>query len=892
VKAILSFLAFLLLAPDQATAQAPREARLLVTVVDQTRAVIPSATITVAGVEEATRSLSIAPSSTSPQGLATIAGLAPGRYEVKAEFDGFEPGVLKDVRVRPGDNRHVIVLALKKVEAEVTVGQDRQAAAADRRGAIFGSALTREQIDALSDDPEEMRRQLQEIAGGDGIIRVDSFEGAALPPKSQIKSIHVTRDQFAAENHGAGGLFIDIITQPGMGSIRGGGNFRLRDGSMSGRSPFTPTKGPEQIKNFGLNFGGSLIKEKSSFSLSINGMRSFETSNLNAALPSGTRAEALALRSPRNNTFMSGSWDYAITRDQTVRVGYNQSSFTNENLGIGEYNLPERAFSQENHAHNLRIQEAGPLGRRFFTNTRLQFGWTAAESSSAIEAPTIHVNDAFTSGGAQIAGGRRSKTFNLASDLDYVRGIHSVRTGIQVEGGRHRSSDRANYLGTYTFESLDAYEAGTPRSYTRRIGDPTIEYLMMQAGVYVQDDIRVSRSLTLSPGLRYEAQTHLDDVLNLGPRFGITWAPFKSGKTSLRGSAGIFHEWMGTGTYDQALRVNGLRQQELNIVNPAYPDPGGIGDTPPTNRYLLGDDLVMTRLDRLSAGIDQTLSSKVRVNAGYAYTRGAGVWRGLNLNAPDGGIRPDPRFSNIVQAVSDAGSRQHSVTTGFNINFAGRPGPPNLNGAPFGPQSGPRFDWKRTSINGFYTFGRLRNNSDGAFGLPASSSLDTEWGAANNDVRHRLLFGISSSALRNLSAFINVGVSSATPYTIRTGRDDNGDLVFNDRPAGVGRNTERTAMQWSVNANVIYTITFGKPASGGGPPLVGIMIAGPGAAPQVMTVPPPPARYRLGFVVSAQNLTNHSNYGGYSGTLTSPFFGRATTVVNPRKMDIGVQFGF
>ena len=103
----------------------------------------------------------------------------------------------------------------------------RRSAAAERNTLTFGSALTREQIDALSDDPEEMRRQLLEMAGGDALIRVDSFEGAALPAKSQIKSIHITRDQFAAENHNAGGLFIDIITQPGLGAIRGGGNFRL-----------------------------------------------------------------------------------------------------------------------------------------------------------------------------------------------------------------------------------------------------------------------------------------------------------------------------------------------------------------------------------------------------------------------------------------------------------------------------------------------------------------------------------------------------------------------------------------------------------------------------------------------------------------------------------------
>ena len=82
------------------------------------------------------------------------------------------------------------------------------------------------------------------------------------------------------------------------------------------------------------------------------------------------------------------------------------------------------------------------------------------------------MNDAFTRGGAQVGGGQRSCGFTFGSDLDYVRGIHSLRTGILVDGGSVRADDTSNYLGTYTFESLAAYEAGRPRSYTRRIGDP------------------------------------------------------------------------------------------------------------------------------------------------------------------------------------------------------------------------------------------------------------------------------------------------------------------------------------------------------------------------------------------------------------------------------------
>ena len=69
-------------------------------------------------------------------------------------------------------------------------------------------------------------------------------------------------------------------------------------------------------------------------------------------------------------------------------------------------------------------------------------------------------------------------------------------------------------------------------------------------------------------------QTHVGDDGNLGPRVGMTWAPFASGRTTLRGSAGIFYDWLATGTYEESLRVDGVRQQELNILNPSFPDPG------------------------------------------------------------------------------------------------------------------------------------------------------------------------------------------------------------------------------------------------------------------------------------------------------------------------------
>jgi hypothetical protein len=120
---------------------------------------------------------------------------------------------------------------------------------------------------------------------------------------------------------------------------------------------------------------------------------------------------------------------------------------------------------------------------------------------------------------------------------------------------------------------------------------------------------------------------------------------------------------------------------------------------------------------------------------------------------------------------------------------------------------------------------------------------------------------------------------------------DIGDLIFNDRPAGVGRNTARADGQWALNGNFSYTLSFGQRKVALPP---GIMIMGGGAGGlQVSTMrQQDAARYRMGFVVNAQNLTNHTNLSGFSGTQSSSFFGVPTSALGMRKIDVGSNFSF
>ena len=187
-------------------------------------------------------------------------------------------------------------------------------------------------------------------------------------------------------------------------------------------------------------------------------------------------------------------------------------------------------------------------------------------------------------------------------------------------------------------------------------------------------------------------------------------------------------------------------------------------------------------------------------------------------------------------------------------------------------------------------FGRLLNNTDGAFSMPATGRIEDDWGPANFDVRRRLNVSWSSQQLRSLNVNLNLNVASAPPYTIKTGFDTNGDLVFTDRPDGVGRNSARGSGQYTMNGNFSYSWQFGKPVERTG----GIAFRSDGGALAASQAAAQTAgRYRLSLNANVQNLTNHANLIGYNGTMTAgQFFGRPTGFSGTRKIDIGLGLSF
>jgi hypothetical protein len=855
---------FLLTAAAVESAQPRTDAMLRVTVVDPSGAVIVGAHVRVspADVEIAT----------GARGDAAFTELVPGRYTIHVEAPGFEPSEVRDYRVRPGDNRREVKLAIAKLAETVQVGRDPRERASDPRGDAFATVLGQAQIDELPDDPDEMEQMLRDLAGPGAVMRVNGFRGGRLPPKSQIQQIRFRRNMFAADVHEPGFMSVDITTKPGLDNWRGSTGMGYRDAALNARNPFAPEKGDEQHGRYGFAVNGPLWKQHTSLALSADGVDAFDTKTIVAALPGGYFADSV--RKPNDALNLSARLEHALTKSQMLRAELQRNRTTLENVGVGDFDLPERGYSQARAEHVLRASIAGAVRKAIYNELRVQWRSEEVAFAPASIAPAVLVLNAFDTGGAQLAGSRGATIVEAADDLDIAFGRHAIRTGLQLDAGSYRSRERRNTGGTFTFASLDAYSAGRPTTFTRNVGNADVTVAQAQLGLYLQDDIRVRKDLTVSGGVRQEVQSHVGG-LNVAPRGGIVWSPFRSGKTTVRAGAGIFFDWFEAEAYARGVQLDGTHQQIETIQSPGFPDPqsGGFALALPAGRVQFAPGLTQPTLKESMVGVEQALPGEIRVGAMFIRRRGSALLRGVNVNAPGAdGVRPDPLSGAVAEIQSTARSSVDAFS--INLNYA-RP-------------------QQRIFVAANYSVGRAMDETDEPFGLPADSyNLAAERGPSATDARHRFMSLLNVPLIKNFRLATSLRAQSALPYNITTGHDDNGDTVSNDRPAGVARNAARGSAQADLGVRVSWSIGFG----GAAPPPAGpqVRIVRGDSADPLSGMPGGDGqnkRYALELFAQAYNALNHTNALNYSGVMTSPFFGQATSAAAPRRIEIGTRLTF
>jgi hypothetical protein len=858
--------------PVLAAAQPPRtDATLRITVVDQSGAVIVGARVTVTPVLNGLAA-AVAALDTGARGDAAFAALEPGRYTIHVESPGFEPSDARDVRLRAGDNRREVKLAIAKLAETVQVGRDPRERASDPRGDAFATVLSQAQIDELPDDPDEMEQTLRDLAGPGAVMRVNGFHGGRLPPKGQIQQIRFRRNMFAADTHEPGFVSIDITTKPGIDNWRGSTSLGFRDAALSSRNVFAPIKGDEQHERYGFSFNGPLWKQHTSLALSVDGVDAFDTRTIVAALPSGYFADSI--RKPNNSLNVTARFEHMLTASQMLRAEVQRNHTKAENLGVGDFDLLERGYSQTRTENVLRASNAGAIGKALYNELRLQWRSDEVAFSPVSTAPAVLVLNAFAAGGAQLAGARGSNTVSITDDLDIAKGRHAIRAGVQLDAGRYRTSELRNTTGTFTFASLDAYAEGRPTTFTRNTGNPEVEIAHAQLGVYVQDDIRVRKDLTVSAGLRQEYQSRIGGF-NLAPRGGIAWSPFKSGKTTIRGGGGVFFDWLDAQAYEQGVQLDGTHQQVETIVQPGYPDPtlGGRALVLPAGRVQFAPNLKQPRLTETIAAVEQALPGEVRVNTMYIRRRGSNQMRGVNINAPLAtGLRPDPALGTVTEIQSIARTEVDAISV--NVNYA-RP-------------------QRHLFLAANYTLGRSIDEADGPFSLPADNyNLAAERGPSLGYARHRFMSLANLPLKKRFRLGTSLRVQSAAPYNMTTGRDDNGDTASNDRPAGVTRNTGLGRAQVDLGLRLSWGLAFGAAAPPPAGPQVRV-IRGDNADPLsgMGGMDGAGKRYAIELYGQAYNALNHFNALNFSGVVTSPFFGQPTSAAAPRRVELGARLTF
>ncbi|MBI4454837.1 MAG: carboxypeptidase regulatory-like domain-containing protein [Acidobacteria bacterium] len=907
-------------------------------VFDLTGGVIPGATVTVTDSRGNTRTLT-----TDETGAYVFRGLAPGRYTVRAFFRSFAPYENTAVEITAGRVTILpISLSLAAIEQEITLLQETPF----RGGAV---ALPGSDFEALPEDLDDLAADLEALSGASAgpqgtQLFVDGFSGGRLPSKTSIREFRTNQNPFSAAYDRVGFGRIEVFTKPGSDKFRGEAFFNFGDGYFNARNPFYASKRPVfQERLLGGRLSGPL-KKRASFSVDLE-RRELDAEAVISATILDPALNVTPLRqevfTPQRRISMSPRVDYQWSQNHTLVARYMYTHMGRENAGIGDFSLLSRAYNTSETEHLLQLTETALLSSRVINETRLQFVRTATDQLGDNSVPTISVSEAFTGGGSEIGHSFLTQDrWEFQNNTYFVLGAHSLRWGGRLRSTSISDISPQNFGGTFRFSGGSAPQldmanqvvrdtAGQPvlasitpiERYRRTLlfqgegltaeqiralgggatqfsitaGDPKAEVSQVDLGVFMQDDWRIRPNFLLGLGLRYEAQNNIPDWKDFAPRIRLAWAPGASErrKTTVRVGFGTFYDRFSEKLTLQAIRLNGLNQQQYVVRNPDFfptAPPVQTLTAQPTIRRV-ASDLRAPYIMETSIGIERLLPFSTTIASTFSNFRGLHLLRSRNINAPLPGT--------FVPGISTSGIRPYGSGTVFLYESVGV-----LNQRQWNTTVNSRFN-RNVTLFALYLLNYANSSTDGPTTFPADSYDDSmEYGRSVLDERHRFVLGASILGPRGFKFSPFIVARSGVPFNITTGVDANGDTLLTDRPGFaadlikdsaivtpfgafnpnptpekeiIPRNYGFAPGYFTVNLRLSRTFGFGSKSekSKGG-----TSSGEEGGMRSILTDTLSEKRYNLIFSVSVRNLLNHTNPGTLIGNLTSPFFGNANTLAD------------
>jgi hypothetical protein len=784
---------------------------------------------------------------TNPNGMYEFKTLTPGTYTLRAFAKGFQPYVKESVTIEAGKPISInLQLDIATQNEKVEVQDESTQLDVTSSSNASSVVLKGKDLDALSDDPDELQDELQALAGpsagpNGGQIYIDGFTGGTLPPKSSIREIRINQNPFSAEYDHLGFGRIEVFTKPGTDKYHGQFMVNGNTSSFNARNPFQGT-GPlpgYDSQFYNANFGGPMGK-KASFFLDFSRRNIDELSVINTpALDENLQPIQFvdSVPNPRTRTEFAPRVDYQLTPNNTLTVRYQYERNNEQNDSIGTFSLPSQGTNNFETEHQVQVTDTQIINSKTINETRFRYVRDESRVTPLDLTPTINVNGAFTGGGNYSGNSDDIENqYEMQNYTSIIAGKHFFKIGGRLRATKNVSVQNAGFNGSFTFGATTPFEcdpqtagptctpysglqvyqiveqgiangmttaqirANTglgPTQFTGVTGEPAAQNTYWDLGLYAQDEWKIRSNVSFTYGARIETQNQIANAAQVAPRIGLAWGidPGQKGqpKTVLRAGWGIFYDRFPQNLLLQAQRLNGTTQQQFVVTNPDfYPNlPTAAELTVSTNSptiYQVDPNLKTPYTMQGGVTLERQITKSANVAVTYLNSRGVHTLLTRNINAPIGPtFNPDDVSERPLGNLDNVYQYEGAGIFKQNqliINGSVRVG-------------------TRLSLFGYYSLSYANSDTAGANSFPTNQyNVAQDYGRAAFDVRDRIFLGgsISMPYQFRLSPFLIA--SSGSPFNVTLGQDANGDSIFNDRPTFAQL---QTAL---ASANVAKDVSF------------------------------------------------------------------------------------